>query len=354
MSHRVEESTNYSLLSQIPYFLDSHHRDPRTQEISGILLNALLLEFDEVAATGREAFVHLISLSERVAWADVRLFSQRGKFIDTLNPLFDAYTTFVDAATEAHAACAEYLFLRQKMCREGWNAISPRQIREVLGAFSRCVQLMSHRAAEIETQWETTTDALRVAVSSYCIHPSLVSIINWVDSRNVIRVDLPSLLDALPETIQKSRDGLEKHLSAYKELEDALIEGEEWRRAGSESPVSKSDIGVIFFALIHLDTAVIRYRACLLIANRWTVDRPLMDTRSISSTPLRKLIRTTELDFLVKYCGMSNPAWLSDYRFDVLTKDQKCPTRSRVVSSGFKHARRPLWRRRSGGRQEGY
>ncbi|KAJ7606888.1 hypothetical protein FB45DRAFT_949401 [Roridomyces roridus] len=320
MSRRLEDPTSLFLRSKIPWFLDSYRRgSDRTQETCEITLNALLLEFDQVAATGRNAFVHLINLSQRVGQTDLALFSQRGTFIDTLSPLYDAYMDLAATATKAHAACAEYLFLRRKMCREGPESVFPVQIIRVLVAFSGCLQQMSDAAAEIEKQWKATTDALRAAIDSYCIRPSLVSVFSWVDSRNAVRLGLPRLINALPEAMQKSTEGLAKFLAAYADLEGALNRIEETRLSASEALPSESDIGTTLVGLIHLDTAVMRYRACLLLANWWAADRPTMNDPMTGSTPFRKLLRVAELDFLLKYFGMRYPSWLSSYRYDVLS-----------------------------------
>ncbi|KAJ7606885.1 hypothetical protein FB45DRAFT_949395 [Roridomyces roridus] len=302
MSRRLEDATSLFLRSKIPWFLDSYRRgSDRTQETCAcaalfffalasymcqdITLNVLLLEFDQVATTGRNAFVHLINLSERVA-------------------------------TKAHAACAEYLSLRRKMCRESPESVFPVQITRLLVAFSGCLQQMSDAAAEIEKQWKATTDGLRAAIESYCIRPSLVSIFSWVDSRNAVRLGLPDLINALPEAMQKSTEGLAKFLAAYADLEGALNRIEETRLSASEALPSESDIGTTLFGLIHLDTAVMRYRACLPLANWWAADRPTMNDPMTGSTPFRKLLRAAELDFLLKYFGMRYPSWLSSYRYD--------------------------------------
>ncbi|KAJ7606843.1 hypothetical protein FB45DRAFT_436334 [Roridomyces roridus] len=313
---RVEDAQNYALRVGIPHYLDSYGTcEPHETSVPS--LNALLLEFDQVASTGREAFVHLVDLSNRVARDDVQLFSQRGQFIDTLNPLYDAYIAFGATAIKAHAFCAEYLLLRRNICRASVPLLKiDEAIDGVLVAFSRCVQEMTVRHAEvIEAQWKATTEALRVAINPYCIHPAVVSIIQWVDSRNAARFDLPDLLDALPQTMQKSTDGLAQLVSAYENMEKVLSRGERRRRAGREPLASESDIEIILVGLIHLDTAVMRYRACMVIANRWTVDRPAMNIKVLSSTPFRKRLASTESDLLLKYCGRRDPSWLDDFRF---------------------------------------
>ncbi|KAJ7611026.1 hypothetical protein FB45DRAFT_329859 [Roridomyces roridus] len=271
-------------------------------------LNALLLEFDQLAKTARNAFSRLVTLSDRVARTDLALFSERGKIIDPLNPVYDAYLKLVEVVTKAHTACAEYLFLRRKMCREGPGSVSPVVIDKVLVAFSRRLRQMSSHAAEIKTQWKATTDALRVVGTSYCMRPSFVSIISWVDSRNQARLGLPELLDvALPETMQKSTEGLEKLLSAYANLEDALNRVEQRRRTASEAVGSEYDFSIALFRLIRLDTAVLRYRACLVIVNRWNLERFDFDDAWMSSSPLRQLLFKKEKGFLPKYCGETAP-----------------------------------------------
>ncbi|KAJ7606833.1 hypothetical protein FB45DRAFT_949246 [Roridomyces roridus] len=205
------------------------------------------------------------------------------------------------------------------MRREGPDSVPPLQIDQVLVAFSRCVQQMSGHAAEINTQWKATTEALHVVVNSYCIRPSLVSVLKWVDSRNAVRLDLPNLLDALPEIMQKSTDGLVKYFSAYGKLEEALNRVEQSRRDGAEPLGSKSDFDIALFGMLHFDTAVIRYRACLLIAAWWTVDRIMVNDATMSSTPLRVLF-WKEKGFLLKYCGMRTPPWLWNYEHQILTR----------------------------------
>ncbi|KAJ7611024.1 hypothetical protein FB45DRAFT_942300 [Roridomyces roridus] len=279
---------------QIDHFLKSYTPQPPLATCDKAL-NALLREFDQAAATNHDTIGPLIVLSDRVARMDLALFSQRGKFIDRLNPLYDAYLKLVDATMEAHAACARYLFLRRKMAP---------------AALSRCMKELCEAAEELETQWKATTAALRVAVESYCVPPSVVSIIQWIDWRNAARSDLPDLLDAIPEALRMSTEALEDLVSAYKKLEDALLEVERIRQT---SFASEHDFGIALMGLFQLDTAILRYRAGLLVANRWTLDRGIYTNTRLTSSPLRALVYRLEGDFLVKYCGVRTPRWLLDY-----------------------------------------
>ncbi|KAJ7606792.1 hypothetical protein FB45DRAFT_435519 [Roridomyces roridus] len=264
-----QQSAHHTLREKIPYLLNSYR--PHPQATRDDSLNALLIRIDQVATTGLEAFIYLIALSDLVALTDVQLFSQRGTFIDTLNPLYEAYMSFVETATEAHAACAAYIFCRRQMCSASADAaLLEGQIREAIGAFTGCLHRLSRHADAINIQWKVSTDALRVAVNSYSMAPSFVSILSWVDSRNATRLDLPSLVDALPESIQKSTDGVNKLYMAYVQLEKALNQVHD---SGLESLGSESDFGIALLQLIQLDTAILRYRACLLISNGWRADK---------------------------------------------------------------------------------
>ncbi|KAJ7603118.1 hypothetical protein FB45DRAFT_152408 [Roridomyces roridus] len=122
------------------------------------IVNALLLELAQVDKLGRNPYLHLSDLSDRVVRADLESFGivQRADIEVFPRPakisaISSRHIDFLEAASKSHAACAEYLLLRRKMCREGPESVPLWRIDEALAAFSRCLRQMSGQAEEIKT-----------------------------------------------------------------------------------------------------------------------------------------------------------------------------------------------------------